>query len=184
MHHRRYVSIFGLFDLQRTAYGSREGQKIDFVPLDNRLQLPASEFSYVLQDWDQTLCVEQAFAQATTVVVRILQFKQSADTLQHMSVKITEHVADFRENRPKPDPASAERTRTTTLLITGDERLPLPGTIITREYKGDNLRVQVLPKGFEFEGEFFKSLSAVAKAITGPHCNGYYFFRLGKEAAR
>src|ERR1700752_2403144 len=42
----RYVSIFGEFVLSRVAYGSREGQKIDFVPLDNRLQLPASVFSY------------------------------------------------------------------------------------------------------------------------------------------
>jgi len=41
-----------------------------------------------------------------------------------------------------------------------------------------------LPSGFEFEGEVFKSLSAVAKAITGQHCNGYHFFRLGKDGDR
>jgi hypothetical protein len=45
LHARRYVSLFGTFTLQRTAYGSREGQKIAFVPLDNRLQLSASDFS-------------------------------------------------------------------------------------------------------------------------------------------
>ena len=61
LHERRYVSIFGEFALQRTVYGSREGQKIEFVPVDNRLQLPESVFSYVLQDWDQSFCVEQAF---------------------------------------------------------------------------------------------------------------------------
>ena len=66
----------------------------------------------------------------------------------------------------------------------GDDRLPPPGTIITREYKGQTLQVKVLPNGFEFEGEVYKSLSAVAKAITGQHCNGYHFFRLGKESAR
>src|SRR5712671_2267471 len=57
LHERRYVSIFGEFALRRVVYGSREGQKIEFVPLDNRLHLPASVFSYVLQDWDQSLCV-------------------------------------------------------------------------------------------------------------------------------
>src|SRR5688572_18966462 len=36
-HTRRYRSIFGDFTLQRTVYGTREGQKIEFVPLDNRL---------------------------------------------------------------------------------------------------------------------------------------------------
>src|SRR4051812_1751679 len=56
LHERRYVSPFGEFRLRRAAYGSREGQKIDFVPLDNRLPLPASPFSYLLQDWDQALC--------------------------------------------------------------------------------------------------------------------------------
>src|SRR5688572_13535664 len=52
-HRRRYVSIFGPFVLERTAYGSREGQALEFIPLDQRLQLPESVFSYVLQDWDQ-----------------------------------------------------------------------------------------------------------------------------------
>jgi len=46
------------------------------------------------------------------------------------------------------------------------------------------LHVKVLPHGFEFEGEVFKSLSAVAKAITGQHSNGYYFFRLRTEEGR
>ena len=41
------------------------------------------------------------------------------------------------------------------------------------------LQVKVLPEGFEYEGQVHKSLSAVAKAITGSHCNGYLFFRLG-----
>ncbi len=52
LHGRGYTSIFGKLTLQRTVYGSREGQKIEFVPLDNRLQLPESNFSHVLQDWD------------------------------------------------------------------------------------------------------------------------------------
>ena len=106
LHDRRYVSIFGPFNLQRTAYGSREGQKIEFVPLDNRRQLPASDFSYVLRDWDQALCLEQAFGQARGTVARLLQFKQSVDPLEHMNVQMAEQVADFRDNRPKPDPAT------------------------------------------------------------------------------
>ena len=56
----------------------------------------------------------------------------------------------------------------------------LPGTVITRRYKGQLVQVKVLPKGFEFEGELYKSLSAVAKQITGSHWNGYRFFNLQK----
>jgi hypothetical protein len=40
------------------------------------------------------------------------------------------------------------------------------------------LHVRILPKGFEFDGVVYQSLSAVAKAITGSHTNGYLFFRL------
>jgi len=107
LHPRRYVSIFGPFLLQRTAYGSREGQKIDFVPLDNRLQLPAGAFSYVLQDWDQALCAEQAFGQVNVTIARMLGLKQSVDSLEHMNQDMAEHATPFRLNRPLP-PADEE----------------------------------------------------------------------------
>jgi hypothetical protein len=107
LHTRRYVSIFGNFVLQRTAYGSREGQKIEFVPLDNRLQLPASAFSYVLQDWDQALCAEEAFGQVNSTIARMLGLKQSVDSLEHMNQDLAEHATPFRLNRPLP-PAAEE----------------------------------------------------------------------------
>jgi hypothetical protein len=59
-----------------------------------------------------------------------------------------------------------------------DHRLPLPGTVLTRWYKGQTLSVQVLRRGFEYQGQVYKSLSATAKAITGSHTSGYLFFRL------
>ena len=54
---------------------------------------------------------------------------------------------------------------------------PKPGTAITRMYKGRQLVVSVTEDGFVFEGQKFKSLSAVAKHITGSHCSGQAFFR-------
>ena len=58
-----------------------------------------------------------------------------------------------------------------------DTRLPIPGAIIRKEYKGQVLEVKVLEKGFEYQGKPYKTLSAVAKAITGDHWNGYLFFK-------
>jgi hypothetical protein len=107
LHPRRYVSIFGTFDLRRTAYGSREGQKLEFVPLDNRLQLPAGAFSYVLQDWDQALCAEDAFGQVSVTIARMLGLKQSVDSLEHMNQDLAEEATPFRLNRPLP-PAAEE----------------------------------------------------------------------------
>jgi len=62
--------------------------------------------------------------------------------------------------------------------VTTDPRLPPPGTAITRRYKGRTINVIVLPDGFEYDGQRYRSLSAIAKAITGSHMNGFRFFRL------
>jgi hypothetical protein len=59
-----------------------------------------------------------------------------------------------------------------------DPRLPPPGAVLRRLYKGQPLEITVLHSGFAYGGQVFASLSAVAKAITGSHCNGYLFFRL------
>jgi hypothetical protein len=105
LHPRRYVSIFGAFNLRRVVYGRREGQALDFVPLDNRLQLPASDFSYVLQDWDQNLCVEVAFGQARSVVAKILGLRQSVNGLEDMNQQMAKDAPTFLLNRPLPDAA-------------------------------------------------------------------------------
>jgi hypothetical protein len=60
-------------------------------------------------------------------------------------------------------------------------RLPMPGTVITRRYRGETIEVRVLRNGFEYGGEVYRTLSAVAKAVTGTHWNGYHFFNLTKK---
>jgi hypothetical protein len=61
-----------------------------------------------------------------------------------------------------------------------DDRLPPPGSLLTRLYKSQTHEVKILQHGFEYQGQVFASLSAVAKRITGTHCNGFWFFRLGR----
>jgi hypothetical protein len=89
--------------------------------------------------------------------------------------------ADLRLNPPRAKAGETCPTevqpRTRTLEFETDPRLPPAGTIITRNYKGRLLKVQVLRSGFEYDGQVYGSLSAVAKAITGSHCNGFLFFQ-------
>jgi hypothetical protein len=90
--------------------------------------------------------------------------------------------ADLRLSPPKGPAADAAPERTTTGVLRGkgDTRVPPPGSVITRVYKGEVLQVKILDVGFEFEGQVYRSLSAVARAITGQHINGMLFFRLGE----
>ena len=92
--------------------------------------------------------------------------------------------ADLRRRPPNPATTASDAptaAKTAGLRNNTDSRIPLPATIITRVYKGETIQVKVLPRGFEYEGEVYKSLSAVAKKITGTNCNGYLFFNLTKD---
>jgi len=94
--------------------------------------------------------------------------------------------ADLRTNAPKVAQVDAQPglTATASVAFDHDPRVPLPGSVLTRRYKGRDIVVKVLPKGFEYEGEVYRTLSAVAKAVTGTHWNGYHFFHLSQNGDR
>ncbi|HEV2293856.1 MAG TPA: DUF2924 domain-containing protein [Tepidisphaeraceae bacterium] len=88
--------------------------------------------------------------------------------------------ADIRTTIPRPPKVAVNApVRTTTLkLPTPHDRLPIPGTLLTRTYRGKHVAVTVLADGFDYEGQVYRSLSAVAKVVTGSHWNGHLFFGL------
>lgn len=65
-----------------------------------------------------------------------------------------------------------------------DPRLPAPGTWLTRQFKEQNVTVEVLEKGFRYRERVYKSLSAVARQVTGTQWNGFAFFALHGGAER
>ena len=92
--------------------------------------------------------------------------------------------ADLRLNPPVPRrPAQPvqEPTAIPAETVAVDKRLPPPGTILARKYQGATVQVQVLQNGFAYQGQVYKSLSAVARTITGTHCNGFHFFKLNTQ---
>lgn len=101
---RPYLSIFGAFELPRAVYGTREKQKIQRVPLDERLQLPDGKFSLVLQDWNQQLAVENTYATVAQTLERILGLRQSVDSLERMSRNMAEPVSDYWDGLEAPPP--------------------------------------------------------------------------------
>ncbi len=90
--------------------------------------------------------------------------------------------ANLRLTAPKNAPLAVAPPRPVDAGTYHDRRLPPPGNIIVRMYKGQSLRVTVLEEGgFEYEGLRYRTLSSVAKAITGSHLNGYAFFGLAQR---
>ena len=85
--------------------------------------------------------------------------------------------ADLRLNPPRSRTTTAATPEPVNVPAPVDPRVPPTGTILTRPYKGQLVQVQVLTVGFAFAGRVYPSLSAVAKVVTGSHCNGYHFFR-------
>ncbi len=69
----------------------------------------------------------------------------------------------------------------TGIVSNHDSRLPMPGSILIKEHRGKTVLVRVLDAGFEYDGQRFASLSAIAKKITGTKWNGFLFFGLVKE---
>jgi Protein of unknown function (DUF2924) len=62
-----------------------------------------------------------------------------------------------------------------------DPRLPKPGTVLSRPYRGHDIRVTVLDHGFEWDGRPYRSLSAIAREVTGQRWNGMLFFGLTRR---
>jgi hypothetical protein len=104
-HDRRYVSIFGQLTITRAAYGTREGQKIERVPLDERLGLPEGEFSYVLEDWGQRLCLKESFAEAGHSLEMLLGLRLGTRALEGMNRAVARYAPAFQASLEMPPPA-------------------------------------------------------------------------------
>jgi len=79
-------------------------------------------------------------------------------------------------DRSQPSTSEAAPTR--------DPRLPPAGTVLRRVHAGVEHQCVVLDGGFEYRGRLFKSLSQVAKHITGTEWNGLLFFGLKRRGRR
>lgn len=57
-------------------------------------------------------------------------------------------------------------------------RIPTPGSLLAREWNGRMYHVEVTPEGFRFDGAVYRSLTPIARRITGTNWSGPRFFGL------
>jgi hypothetical protein len=120
-HTRRLLTVFGEFIVSRWVYCQYAKSKVEFAPTDQRLQLPAGEVSYLLQEWDQLLGVQQAFGQVREVIETILRLPQSVDTLERTNQQMAEAAPVFRESQGPVD-----LTKEGELLIVTEDNKGIP----------------------------------------------------------
>lgn len=101
---RRYLSIFGELSLRRRVYAEREKQQVQRAPLDERLGLPAGEFSYVLEDWLQRLCVKESFSEAVGDLRQWLGVAPSERAAEQLNRHLARQVEAFDFATPPPPP--------------------------------------------------------------------------------
>lgn len=121
--------------------------------------------------WKERLRGEPPALRSREVMVRLLGWRLQARTFGGLD------VASERKLREIAD--ALERTGTYELKLRRDLS---PGVTITREWKGVVHKVSVTDRGFEYEGQNFKSLSDVARTITGTRWSGPRFFGLEQKS--
>jgi hypothetical protein len=87
--------------------------------------------------------------------------------------------ADLRLCAPPQLPNTQPAARFARASRPLDSRMPATGTQLIKQYKDQTLTVTVLEDGYQFEERLYKSLSAIARQVTGTQWNGYLFFGLG-----
>ncbi len=106
-----------------------------------------------------------------------------------MSQKFIDHglmnadLSELRVAAPK-EPIRTRRTEPETpspVLAKRDPRIPPPGTVLERNFKGQHIAVKILEHGFEWNGHVFPSFSAAVKTATGKSYSPFSFFKLGSK---
>ena len=108
LHQRRYRSIFGTLRIVRWVYAQSAKKKIEHVPTDARLGLPRGEYSYVLEDWLQRLCVKETFGEGVDGLSALLSVAVSVETAEKMNQRMSEYAEPFRRQQPAPTTTPAE----------------------------------------------------------------------------
>ena len=138
-----------------------------------------------LRDKYAELVGEQARSGHKTWLIRRitwhLQARQEGDLSERARRRARElaNDADVRVTPPRGQCVANGDGKPVQAKVAPDPRLSSISEAIVRKYKGQLIRVTVERDGtFEYEGRRYKSLSAVARAISGSHCNGFRFFGL------
>ena len=146
--------------------GSKDRDSEKLVPQLNQLrQLNAEE---LIKDWQALFGVAPPKKLRSSLLVQGIAYRLQEKALGGMkpsTLRLLERVADDT-GAGRPISVPSEKVRTTT------------GTVLMREWHGKKHQVTVLEDGFLYRTKRFRSLSQIARLITGARWSGPLFFGL------
>lgn len=128
LRHRSYLSVFGSHDIHYFAYGSREGQKIEHIPLNVHLSLPTEKYSYYLQDLMEKSCSETAYEKVHSFFKDLLPISFPVSGLERTNQILAATSKDFWEKQSPAAVVSPEQL----IVIQSDGK----GVVIRPEKQG------------------------------------------------
>jgi len=100
-------SIFGRHAFQQYTYSPGAKKAIELRPIDARMSLPEARWSYLLQEFSQLFCVDQAFGLAAQNMATVFGGTFSVDTLESVNTQMGQDAERFLSDLPTP-PAKEE----------------------------------------------------------------------------
>ena len=118
-------------------------------------------------------------------LVRRIAWRLQADALGGLSQRALQRIAEIADDRDlrtrAPHGFLGDSLPRIDWSRSHDRRLPPPGTLLTRRVGNRQVVVKVLRDGFEYESRHYRSLSAIAREVTGTRWNGLLFFGLAER---
>ena len=179
-HHEEPNKVCATQDRESDASATNLG--VELVAL-RALSIPALQQQY------QMLFGRPAPTSHRAFLLRRVAWELQARRVGGLSTAATDRLAELADAlNPLAEAAIAagRRSHSNALSIPAKPRhrsirRPKPGTVIQRVYRGLQIVVRVREDDYEYDGRRYRSLSAIAKAITGAHWNGWLFFGLTRQ---
>jgi hypothetical protein len=137
-------------------------------------RLPALDVPALRQRWTALFGAEPSLSFGRALLLRAIAYRlqeKASPSLKPSTRRVLDRIAD---NRSSDAPQSMPQPRASA------------GTVLIRQWRGVSHRVTVLDTDVVYRGRYYKSLSEVARAITGSRWSGPLFFGLkinSREAA-
>jgi hypothetical protein len=104
---RTIRTVFGSHGFRSYVYLPGAKKKVALRPIDARMALPEGEYSYLLEEFSQYFCIEQAFGKAQQAIEKVLGQKIPVDSLERISRRVAPQAETFLDNLAAP-PAKEE----------------------------------------------------------------------------